>query len=250
MPQQSFEVDNHGQAIRGTFYRPDITSRVPVVVLLHGFTGQRIESGFLFVQLARALNKRNVAAVTFDFRNSGESDGSFDQMLVTQELDDALRMTQWSRSQAQVDRTRMGLLGFSLGGLLASCCMSRTNVYRALCLVAPTTVTNLCRHAGEKPAGEPIYVGPHRLHQRFFDDVRTLNPVADVIVNPRPTLLIQGAEDTAVPPDVSQAYVDELQRSNVPVRHDLISDANHVFSTPAARERLVDTVVDWFAEAL
>ena len=39
--------------------------------------------------VARELTKRGLAAVTFDFLNSGESDGSFDQALVTQEVADA-----------------------------------------------------------------------------------------------------------------------------------------------------------------
>ena len=145
MTQEAFEVEVNGQTIRGTSYQPAVTTRVPSVLLLHGFTGQRIEAGFLFVQIARSLCARGIGAVTFDFRNSGESDGSFDQMLVTEELADALRMIRWVQGRPNVDRTRLGLLGFSLGGLLGAACMSRTDNIRSLALLAPTTVANLCR---------------------------------------------------------------------------------------------------------
>src|SRR5690606_27088048 len=180
----------------------------PTVLMLHGFTGQRIESGFLFVQLARALVKQGIAAVTFDFLHSGESDGSFDQMLVTGELADAMRITDWVRGQPFVDRSRLGLLGFSLGGLLACCVTGRTDAYRALVLLAPTTVANMSRHAGERGGGERVAIGPHQLHPQFFDDMRTLDPVGDCLRHPRPTLLVQGTADKAVPPNVSMTFVD------------------------------------------
>ncbi len=250
MQQSYIEVEQAGQVIRGTTYRPDGLQRGPAVLLLHGFTGQRIEAGFLFVTLGRLLAQRGIAAVTFDFRHSGESDGSFDQMLVTGELADALRMTTWLQSQPFADRTRLGLLGFSLGGLLAAACMARTDAYRALTLLAPTTVANICRFAGEQAADAPVTVGCHQLHRDFFRDVKTLNPVADVIRNPRPTLLVQGTEDQAVTPAVSQAYVAALQRTQVPCEHALIAGADHGFGKPTHRQQLCQTVVDFFARQL
>src|SRR5690606_38236037 len=106
----------------------------------------------------------------------GESDGSFDQMLVTGQLADALRITEWAQRQAFVDRARLGLLGFSLGGMLASCTAARTGCFRSLALLAPTTEQNICRHAqreGQSGACSIIF-GPHCLNPKFFEDVITL----------------------------------------------------------------------------
>jgi uncharacterized protein len=252
--QHAIEVEHHGQTIRGTVYRPDTLKRVPAVLMLHGFTGQRMESGFLFVKLARALAQRGLAAVTFDFRNSGESDGSFENMLATQELDDAVRMTQWLQGQPFADRSRLGLLGFSLGGLLAACTDARTasggGVYRAMVMIAPTTVDNICRHAGEG-APDPVTIGSHALHRMFFTDVRSLDPIGDIVRhNHRPTLLVQGTGDKAVPPEVSHQYVDAMNKAGVPLTVELISEADHGFSTPAWRAKLIPLVADWLAREL
>ena len=247
MKQQPIEVENQGMMIRGTCYRPAATGRYPTVLLLHGFTGNRVESGFMFVQLARAFAKQGLAAVTFDFRHSGESDGSFDQMLVSGELDDALRMTRWLQGQPFVDRSRMGLMGHSLGGLLTACCMKHTDVYSRIAMTAPTTVNNLSRITGQS-GKQRVNVGPHRLHPKFFDDLFALNPVSDCIENPRPTLLVQGSDDQAVPPAVSQAYVDAMQRAAVPLTHHVISGADHGFSKPQFREELIATLGRWFGE--
>lgn len=248
MIQHPLEVDHSGQTIRGTVFLPGKGRRYPTVLMLHGFTGQRIEAGFMFVQLARAINRKGIATVTFDFRNSGESDGSFDRMLVTEELSDALRMTQWVQGLPEVDRSRLGLLGFSLGGLLAACTVARTPAYRALAMIAPTTVQNLGRHAKEQ-AGV-VTVGPHTLHPDFFTDMRTLNPVADVAAFDHPTLLVQGSADAAVPPAVSRAFVDSRQRAGKPVDLREIDGADHVFGQPATRSQLIQITADWLATTL
>lgn len=254
--QRFIEVEQRDRRIRGMAYLPDGAGRRPAVLMMHGFTGQRTESGFLFVSLARRLAERGVAAVTFDFLNSGESDGSFDQMLVTEELADAMRMTQWLAGQPFADRSRLGLLGFSLGGLLAGCVCGRTDVYRAVVMLAPTTERNLSRYAeqkadeGARTAEGRVIVGPHVLHADFFDDLATLDSVGDCVRHPRPTLLVQGDADKAVTPAVSARFVDAMRRAGVPIDHHLLADADHGFSHPTVRAELIDLVSDWLVDRL
>lgn len=240
-------------ALRGSAYLPAAEGRHPSVLLLHGFTGQRIEAGFIFVRLARALAQRGIAAVTFDFMHSGESDGSFENMLVTGELADALHMLQWTQSQPFADRSRSGVLGFSLGGLVAACVAGRAPQCKAVALIAPTTVTNLCRHATKSsPHGEKgrVVIGPHTLHAGFFEDARTLDPVMDATKHRRPTLLVQGTGDQAVPPAVSKEYVDAMRAADVPLTYHAIDGADHVFSSPTWRDQLITTTVEWLVKNL
>lgn len=250
MLQETFELDHAGSTIRGSTYRPDVLQRCPSVLMLHGFTGNRVETGFLFVKLARTLARQGIAAVAFDFRHSGESDGSFGQMLATGELDDALHMSRWLQAQAFVDRSRMAILGFSLGGLLAACANARRSPFRAMVLLAPTTVENLCRFVRAEDGHGSVAIGPHTLHPRFVDDLRTLDPVGDVVRNPRPTLIVQGDADTAVPPHVSRQYVDALKRAQVPLKVEMIEKADHGFSQPPARRQLAAGVAAWIAEQI
>src|ERR1041385_538167 len=99
MDLKPFAIGRPGQTIRGTFYHATGPERRrPTVLFLHGFTGQRIETDFLFVSLARSLAADGIHAVTFDFCGSGESDGRFDQMLVSHELTDTLCVLQDRKS--------------------------------------------------------------------------------------------------------------------------------------------------------
>jgi len=239
--------------LRGTCYRPAREGRHPCVVFLHGFTGMRIEAGFLFVRMARLLAQQGVAAVTFDFMHSGESDGSFDQMLVSGEIADALHVFAWAQGQPFVDRARVGVLGFSLGGLVASCLMGRVPQCKAAALLAPTTVNNLCRHATKSsPHGEKgqVVLGPHVLHPRFFEDLRTLNPLDELAKSPRPTLVVQGTGDTAVPPAVSEEYVQALRARSAPLTYHSIDGADHVFSSPTWQKQLFAAVTQWAVATL
>lgn len=255
MTQRPFEVDHRGMTLRGTVYLPHKAGRHPTLLLLHRFTGNRMEAGFMFVRLGRALADRGVVAVTFDFLHSGESDGSFEKMLPSGELADALRMTQWTQAQPYVDRARLGLLGFSLGGLIAACASAQNPpAFKALVLVAPTTVANLCRHAGDSeactPAQTPVLVGPHALHEGFFADLQKLDPLGAIVRHPRPTLLVQGTGDTAVAPAVSMLYVEAMRKAGIPVDHRLVPDADHNFVRVPHQQELVRSVVEWVTRTL
>ncbi len=248
--QESFEVGPTGRTIRGTAYRPDGWRRGPAVLMLHGFTGNRLETGYMFVTLGRALARRGMAAVTFDCRHCGESDGSFEQMLATGLVEDTITMTRWMQTRVYADRSRLAVLGFSLGGLMAACSAPRVDPWRTMVLLAPTTVENLCRYAARAESSDPVTVGPHELHPRLFDDLRTLDPLGDIVTKPRPTLVVQGAEDKAVPPDVSRQYVDRLEAGRIEVKLEMVPEADHGFSRRAARQQLVRLVGDWLAARL
>ncbi len=252
MPQHPFQLERAGLTLRGMTYRPDGHRRCPTVVLMHGFTGHRMENGFLFVRLARALAAHGIAAITFDFLHSGDSDGAFEQMLVTGEVQDALRVTEWVQGQPFVDRSRLALLGFSLGGVVASCVMGQSDAYHALVMLAPSSVTNMCRFSGSHETcedGRPN-IGPHTLHPRFFEDLQTLRPAQDIARRPVPTLIIHGTGDDTVPPRVSEEYATVIEQAGGRVQRHLIDGADHGFSKPRWRQPLIETTCAFLAATL
>lgn len=250
MRHQPFEIPRDGLTLRGMLYRPDDDRRHPAVVLMHGFTGQRMESGYLFVQLARTLAERGLAAVTFDFLHCGESDGAFERMLVSGQVDDALSVTAWTQRHPHVDRSRLGVVGFSLGGLVAGCAQGRSDAYRAAALLAPTTSENLARYAQRAADDGQVTVGPHTLHPRFFDDLLAHDPATELAAHPLPTLLVQGTDDAAVPPTVSRHYADALEGAGLPPARLDIAGADHSFTQPTSRRRVVAAVAAHLAEHL
>src|SRR6201997_5559743 len=81
-----------GKRLRGMIHRPaKARSRrgTPAVIFLHGFTGDRMESHWIFVKCARALARVGVASLRFDFYGSGESEGEFREVTLQSEIADA-----------------------------------------------------------------------------------------------------------------------------------------------------------------
>lgn len=250
MPQQAFEVTTSAGVIRGMAYLAESGGRRPTVMMCHGFTGNRIESGFLFVRLGRALAEAGVNAVSFDFLNSGESDGSFEKMRVSQEIRDAGAVAHWLEGQPFVDRSRLGGLGFSLGGLVVSGAHRQRGGFAALGLLAPTTAENLQRVAGDTGGREAVTVGPYELPPAFFEDLASCDTTSDAASPVVPTLLVQGTEDQAVPVEVSAKYARAIEAAGGEVQRVMVEGASHVFGEPTHQQRAVEAVASFFREKL
>src|SRR5471032_1034861 len=88
-----------------------------LVILCHGFTGTKTESGRLFVHTARALQKAGINALRFDFMGSGDSSGSFNDMSPNTQIRDALDVLKWGQRRYQ----KVAFLGLSFGGGTSIC---------------------------------------------------------------------------------------------------------------------------------
>ena len=236
--------------MRGTAYMPDGGGRFPAALLLHGFGGHRMANAFLFVTLGRMLAERGVAAVAIDFLHSGESDGSYEQTLVSQQIDDAERATRWLQGQPFIDRRRLGIVGHSMGGLVAASVCGRMDAYNAAVLVSPTTAENLARYAGHTDDAGSVTVGVFQLHPGFFDDLRQLDPLRSCGRHQTPSLIVQGTGDTIVTPEVSQQYADQLAACGSPIEQQLIEGAGHAYSELPHREELLTLTCDYLQNAL
>jgi uncharacterized protein len=114
-----------GYWLRGMIHHPDrhpdqhaggpAADPPPGVVFFHGFTGDRMESHWLFVKFSRALALAGVASLRFDFFGSGESEGEFQQATLESEIADAEDAVDFMRREGDIGSNRLGLLGLSLG---------------------------------------------------------------------------------------------------------------------------------------
>ena len=97
---------------------PDVEGRCPGVALCHPHPrhGGNMHNGVV-AALARSLTKAGIAALRFNFRGVGSSEGSFDRGVG--ELDDTLAAIRILTLRDEIDASRVAIAGYSFGAGLA-----------------------------------------------------------------------------------------------------------------------------------
>ena len=214
-----------------------VAKPAPTVLMLHGFTGQRLEPHRLFVLLSRQLAEAGIASLRFDFRGSGESEGTFDEMTVAREIEDVVAAYQFLKARPEVDGSRLGLMGLSMGGMVSALAVAQPGIeFKALSLWAPAhpklwlaqfpggVTPEQVRAAVADPAIRAELRGgvPFDEHSGFLDfggnpvsmdfvaDMPTLHPFETVKAHRGPAQVIHGTADPAVPIAIGEQYAHAL----------------------------------------
>ncbi|HLZ21289.1 MAG TPA: alpha/beta fold hydrolase [Ktedonobacterales bacterium] len=87
-----------------------------VLICCHGINDNRSQ---WVPQIARLHERDGYGAVMFDFAGHGESEGNMVTYGVRERLDVAA-VVEWLRSRGDVDMSRLGILGYSLGAITAT----------------------------------------------------------------------------------------------------------------------------------
>jgi dipeptidyl aminopeptidase/acylaminoacyl peptidase len=251
------EVSSRGQTMRGFLHRPENFSaarRYPAVLFLHGLGGNHIESHRFFVLAARRLAAQNILAARFDFLGSGNSDGEFCDVTPDTELQDALVLLQWLQSQPGVDRTRIGLIGFSLGGLLATYAATRFDV-KALCLWAATA--HMYRRMKEKstPQSSAMLklrgwhdINGNKTSRAFFDSAAKLQPLTEAKKFRGRVLILHGEGDDIVPVEEAREYSQAFAACHPALK--ILPNADHGFNKVEWADEVIETTAKWLAKNL
>ena len=250
---RQFEVD--GQRVAASIHIP-ATTPAPGVAMCHGFTGQRMEAHFLFVKAARAMCEAGLNVLRFDFRGSGESDGRFRDMTISSEIDDALTALATLRAEPTVDADRIGLVGLSLGGLVAACTAARDGGVKALALwSAVADMVELVGERWEMPTesgefDERGYYehGPHEIGVPFLLDCPRVRPLAEIPSFGGPVLVVHGDADQAVPLEHARRYMDAITSDDAGLF--VVEDGDHTFSSIALERTVIEATTSFFATQL
>jgi dipeptidyl aminopeptidase/acylaminoacyl peptidase len=226
-----------------------VRRRAPGVVFFHGFTGDRMESHWIFVKCARALARVGVAALRFDFYGSGESEGEFRQASLSGEIQDAVEAVRFFRGQKDIDAERVGLVGLSLGGCIAACVAEKVKARAVVLWSAVAHPAALREIAGDFARPIPGHSGlweydAREVSQRFLDDAAKYDAAVLLHQYSGPTLIIHPEKDEHVP--LSHAE-DLFGASSAAAKQKVIvAGADHTFSSRAWESEVIERTVAWF----
>lgn len=232
-----------GHEIAGVLETPDSTSRLPTVVLISG-AGPHDRDGYTlsgsrghndtFRALSGSLQERGFAVVRYDEIGTGASGGNYRASATTYTLaDDVEALVGALARRSDVDASRIVLVGFSEGAVIAALVAQRRAPISAVALLAapawtgrriiayqdsvatadaetlpePTRATERARSlearrqlAARREGEEPWY--------RVF---LTLDPLPAYRALSMPTLVLHGTEDRQVSVEQATAIASEMR---------------------------------------
>ena len=122
----NYENKSAGITLSTTLTLPSTKGPFPVVVIIPGMgpvdrDGTNYYGHKPSLVLANHLASLGIAVLRADKRGVGKSTGTFDQTVTCQDLaDDALAAIAYLKTRKEIDASRIGLIGHSEGGLVAT----------------------------------------------------------------------------------------------------------------------------------
>ncbi len=247
----------NGERIASMVHKPLGEGPFPAVLILHGFTGDKVSNHFLLVKAARALTDVGCVAMRFDFRGSGESEGRFQDVTIPGEIEDALFVFRWLAEQPYVDATRMAVLGLSLGGCVAAHVAGADPRVKALVLWAAVADpfglfrelsenTSLESPLGWQPDGT-LDVGGWLVGPSFLLTLPEVNPIAALRSYEGSALILHGTKDPTVPPKHAEMYAQALGERATLI---WVEDADHTFNAHVWEQFVIRITANWLRRVL
>jgi uncharacterized protein len=250
---QDFQHD--GLTLRSTVHVPDGGNRWPTVVMVHGFAANRFELPS-FVRMSRLLEADGIASVRVDLSGHGESDGDFFDVTITGEIAETRSVVRAVRAMDFADPGRIGLVGMSMGGVVAGIVAAEEPGIRALCLWSPAAVAPFEIGSGYlKGRGlaaeieEKGYFDAdgHRMSQALVDDIAGLDVYGRSAGYPGPVRIIHGDEDDIAPVEYARRYLDHYQGN---AELEVVAGADHAWGSVPHRTRLHRSTLDFLRQEL
>ena len=160
---QALQIPSHGGLMNALVYLPGGAGPHPVVVLLHGFPGNEQN-----LDLAQAMRRAGWAVVTFHYRGSWGSSGTFSFDGVGE---DGAAVFDWLRDPAtakrlRIDTQRIVVAGHSMGGYVAAqLCATQPHLLGCV-LIAPWDLSFDAASLAQASAAER-----DRLVREDFNDI-------------------------------------------------------------------------------
>ena len=257
-------LDNGEYEIPAIMTSPEGTAVVPGVILLHGSASHKNEVGDLYLRLAEQLASNGIASIRIDFAGTGDSPVDYTHYTLKTAVRDAEVALAFLRSQPQVDDHRIGVVGFSQGGLIAQLLLAQQPDIKSF--VAWSSVASdgigpfadmfetLYMKAKREGQVEQQFAWrpPLSISYEWFEQVMANQSLSGMAEYTGTVLAIAGSNDAVVPPAAATRLI--VASGSDVARAVIIKGADHIFNVLDENanqdEQLLEMTTEWFAEAL
>jgi len=178
-----FPNEKAGIILAGTLTQPATGGPFPVVVLISGSSAQnRNEEVFghkPFLVLADYLTRQGIAVLRFDDRGTGKSTGHYAGSTIPDFATDVIAAIDFLKKDPTIDKTKIGLIGHSEGGMIAPLIASQNQDVAFIVMMAGPGIPGdqLMLYQAEQ-AYKNLKVGPDvieinkKLREKIFKELK------------------------------------------------------------------------------
>jgi pimeloyl-ACP methyl ester carboxylesterase len=264
-PAAALSLDNGHYRVPGIAQLPAAAAKpVPGVVLLHGTGSNKNEVGNLYASLAERLAAQGIATLRIDFAGTGDSPVDYREYTLESARRDAQLAFDTLAKLPGVDPQRLGVVGFSQGGLIAQ--LLAAHEPRLRTMVTWSTITGdgvgdlapfFAEHQAEAQKNgyariEFPWRTPLNFSADWFTQVAHNTALSDMAHYQGRLLAIAGTDDTVASPSNSQRLVAALPATRAQLK--MIGGADHIFHVlepdGGQSSEVLTITTDWLAHNL
>ncbi len=210
-----------------------------IVVMFHGFTGNKIEHACHFRNFSRILEKESIASLRLDFSGNGESDGTFLDFTFDTLIDDASDIIEYVFRLDKIER--VNLLGFSMGGAVAAMMASKycDKINKLLLWSPAANIISIIKRnyeSSKKDSCNNTLKGCFSLSKEMYDSLEKHDIFENLSLYNKDVLIIHGKKDLSVPYELSNKYLEVFDRSKI----HYIDSAGHGYDENDQSEELYE----------
>jgi len=230
---------------------PKGNKKVPAVILVHGFAKTKSERKF--VELSRKLAENGIASLRFDFSGCGDSEGKFEEMRITKEVEELGIAYQRLIREKRIDKDRIGIFAHSLGTVVAYLFQLK---YQAIkCLVLAALAFDQERLIKKWYTKDEIREWKRKGcldTEKFRIGIGYLEEAVDYTgILPEikvPTLVLHGGKDEDIPLEIARKSFEKIEAKEKKMT--VIEKADHHFENYLSRQKLIRSSLNWFKKYL
>jgi len=248
---------NKNQQITGILHIPEKNGKVGGVIIFHGFGGNKCGSHFLFTKLSRILERKGICVLRFDFRGSGDSEGKFEDMTLETQISDGKKAIEFLLSQSFIDKNKIGLLGLSMGAVIACAVASEFKEVKYLCLWSPLAYPEIIRkrllkggmNRKIKEKGKLYFeeIG-HYLSKDFFKSLKEVDPLSFSKNFTGKVLIIHSKDDEILPLSHPLSYFEAFHQKSSFLQLLILKEGGHTFMTEFSENKVLEETAKFFSQ--
>lgn len=263
------QIKNDKRIIPASIVVPAGQGPFPAVVMNHGHHGSKEEGGG-FLKIAQAFSKEGILSIRMDFPGCGESKEPFTENYISNMISDSNTSLEYILNNYNIDKNRLGIFGYSLGGRVAlSIGSNEKSPYKAMGLLAPSVLTGekvMINFFGGKDKYNKfkeeaildkgyaditnLFGRNETLSANWFKDMKNSNPLKNIDKFKGNMLLLYGDKDSVIPPSENEEIVSAFPS----VKRVIIENADHGYgffhNQPLITKKVHDSFIDFFKENL